>query len=98
MVWGTIEAYNVVNPATKKHFGGSVTNIPFTDTQAYIGLVAFAVNLVIVIVATLILRALKIASGEDATHPSDYTADRGDPGVQELPDLLDEGGAATAKS
>jgi SSS family solute:Na+ symporter len=98
MVWGTIEAYNVVNPATKKHFGGSVTNIPFTDTQAYIGLVAFTINLVIVIVLTLILRALKIASGEDVTHPSDYTADKGDPGVQDLPDLLDEGGAATAKS
>jgi SSS family solute:Na+ symporter len=98
MVYGTIEAYNVVNPATKKHFGGSVTNIPFTDTQAYIGLIAFGLNLVIVIVLTLILRALKVAAGDDVTHASDYTADRGDPGVHDLPELLDEGGAAAAKS
>ncbi|WP_405064544.1 sodium:solute symporter [Kribbella sp. NBC_01505] len=98
MVYGTVEAYNVVNPATKKHFGGSVTNIPFTDTQAYIGLIAFTLNLVIVIVLTLVFRALKVAPGVDVTHPSDYTADKGDPGVHELPDLLDEGGAAAAKS
>ncbi|MFC9694424.1 monocarboxylate uptake permease MctP [Kribbella sp. NPDC056951] len=98
MVYGTIEAYNVVNPATKKHFGGSVTNIPFTDTTAYIGLVAFALNLVIVIVLTLVFRALKVSAGEDSTHVSDYTADRGDPGVHDLPDLLDEDGAAPAKS
>ncbi|NOL43503.1 sodium:solute symporter [Kribbella sandramycini] len=98
MIYGTIEAYNVVNPATGKHFGGSVANIPFTDTTAYIGLIAFALNLVIVIVLTLILRALKVADGDDTTHASDYTADRGDPGVHDLPDLLDEGGAAPAKS
>ncbi|TDC27268.1 monocarboxylate uptake permease MctP [Kribbella albertanoniae] len=98
MVYGTIEAYNVVNPATKKHFGGSVTNIPFTDTQVYIGLVAFGLNLVIVIALTLVFRALKVASGVDTTHPSDYTADRGDPGVHDLPELLDEGGPAPAKS
>ncbi len=98
MLYGTIEAYNVVNPATKKHFGGSVTNIPFTDTQVYIGLVAFGLNLVIVIALTLLFRALKIASGEDTTHPSDYTADQGDPGVRDLPELLDEGGPAPVKS
>jgi SSS family solute:Na+ symporter len=99
MVWGTISAYNVVNPATKKHFGGSLANIPFTEKQAYIGLTAFGINLIVTIALTLILRAIKAPYGVDSTHPSDYLADAGDPGVKDLPDLLDEGGAtAPAKS
>src|SRR5882757_1871117 len=79
MVWGTISAYRVVNPATKKHFGGSLANIPFTEKQAYIGLTAVVINLVVVIVATVVLRALKVADGKDSTHPTDYLADAGDP-------------------
>jgi SSS family solute:Na+ symporter len=98
MVFGTISAYNVVNPATKKHFGGSVANIPGTSTPAYIALTAFVLNLVIVIVLTLLLRALKVPDGQDTTHVSDYTADRGDPGVEDLPEIVDDGGAAPAKS
>jgi SSS family solute:Na+ symporter len=98
MVFGTISAYNVVNPATKKHFGGSLANIPFTEKQAYIGLTAVALNVIVTVVLTLILRALKVAEGVDSTHPTDYLADAGDPGVKDLPDLLDEGGAAPAKA
>jgi SSS family solute:Na+ symporter len=98
MVFGTISAYNVVNPATKKHFGGSLANIPFTEKQAYIGLTAVAINVIVTVVLTLILRALKVAEGVDSTHPTDYLADAGDPGVKDLPDLLDEGGAAAAKA
>jgi SSS family solute:Na+ symporter len=55
-------------------------------------------NLVIVIVLTLLLRALKVPDGQDTTHVSDYTADRGDPGVEDLPEIVDDGGAAPAKS
>lgn len=98
MVYGTLEAYNVVNPATGKHFGGSLANIPFTDTQAYIALTAFGLNLIVVVVLTLVFRALKVPDGVDSTHASDYRADQGDPGVKDLPELLDEGGAASAKS
>jgi SSS family solute:Na+ symporter len=98
MVFGTISAYKVVNPATKKHFGGSLANIPFTEKQAYIGLTAVAINLIITVVLTLVLRALKVADGVDSTHPTDYLADAGDPGVKDLPGLLDEGGAAPAKA
>lgn len=98
MVWGTITAYNVVNPATKKHFGGSLANIPFTDTMVYIGLTAFGINLIITIALTLLLRALKVADGADSTDPSDYLADVGDPGVKDLPELLDEGGPSPAKA
>ena len=97
MVYGTITAYNVVNPATKKHFGGSLATIPGTEKQAYIALTALVINLVVVIVLTLVFRALNVPDGVDATHQSDYTADAGDPGVKDLPELLDEGGA-TAKS
>ncbi|GAA1585856.1 sodium:solute symporter family protein [Kribbella sancticallisti] len=98
MIWGTITAYNVINPATKKHFGGSLANIPFTETQVYIGLTAFGINLIVTIALTLILRAAKVGEGVDSTHPSDYLADAGDPGVKDLPELLDEGGAAPVKS
>ncbi|MGW6279477.1 monocarboxylate uptake permease MctP [Kribbella sp. NPDC055071] len=98
MLFGTITAYRVVSPTTHKHFGGNLANIPGTHTPVYIALTAIVINLVIVIVLTAILRALKVSEGKDTTHPSDYTADKGDPGVEELPELLDEDGAATAKS
>ncbi|NIK57447.1 SSS family solute:Na+ symporter [Kribbella shirazensis] len=98
MVFGTLEAYNVINPATKKHFGGSLANIPFTDTQSYIALTAFGLNLIVVVALTVVFRALKVPDGQDSTHPTDYVADRGDPGVKDLPEIIDEGGAATAKS
>jgi SSS family solute:Na+ symporter len=98
MVFGTVSAYNVVNPATKKHFGGSLANIPFTNTPAYIALTAFVLNVLVVIVLTVLFRALKVPDGQDTTHPTDYLADRGDPGVKDLPEILDDGGAATAKS
>ncbi|MEV8375791.1 monocarboxylate uptake permease MctP [Kribbella sp. NPDC056861] len=98
MVFGTISAYNVVNPATKKHFGGSLANIPFTQTQAYIGLTAIAINLVITVALTLLFRALKVPDGVDTTHPTDYLADAGDPGVKDLPELLDEGDAKPARA
>jgi SSS family solute:Na+ symporter len=98
MVFGTVSAYNVINPATKKHFGGSLANIPFTNTQAYIALTAFVLNVIVAVVLTLVFRAMKLADGQDSTHPTDYRADRGDPGVKDLPELLDEGGASPAKS
>jgi SSS family solute:Na+ symporter len=45
----------------------------------------------------VVLRALKVADGKDSTHPTDYLADAGDPGVKDLPDVLGEG-PATAKT
>jgi len=61
MVYGTVTAYNVVNPATGKHFGGSITKIPFLDTTTgYIGLTAFVLNAVIATALTLILRAAMV--------------------------------------
>ncbi|WP_328992103.1 sodium:solute symporter [Kribbella sp. NBC_01245] len=96
MTYGTITAYNVVNPTSGKHFGGSLTTVPFTERTAYIGLIAFVINLIVVVVLTLALRALGVANGHDSTHPSDYRADAGDPGVKDLPEILDEGTTAKA--
>jgi SSS family solute:Na+ symporter len=82
MVWGTIAAYRVVVPATGKHFGGSVAKIPFLgDHTGYIAMSAFVMNVVIAVVLTVVLRALHVPSGRDATTPKDYHADAGDPRV-----------------
>ena len=86
MVYGTVEAYRVINPATKKHFGGSTSQIPFLDGRnGYIALTAFVLNLVITIGLTLLLRAVGVSGGRDATLPEDYTADADDPRVRRLP-------------
>jgi len=81
IAYGTISAYNVVNPATHAHFGGSISAFPFTDIPVYIGVSAFAINAVVSVVLTLILRAVKVKDSGDATRPSDFGADVDDPKV-----------------
>jgi solute:Na+ symporter, SSS family len=93
MIYGTITAYNV--PAVGKpgsHFGGPLQVIPFTDTKGYIALTAFVINVIVAVVLTLILRAMNVPEGEDQTRPSDYLADAGDRGVQDV--LVGEPGTA----
>ncbi|HEY0560620.1 MAG TPA: sodium:solute symporter [Frankiaceae bacterium] len=88
MVYGTVKAYQVINPTTHGHFGGSSAPIPFLDGRnGYIALTAFVINIVIAVVGTVILRALRVPSGRDATTPTDYLADAGDPRVSDLPEL-----------
>ena len=77
----------------KAHFGGSafaLSKLGF-DTKAtiYPGLVAVLVNLLVVVVVTLVLRAMKVADGVDGTAETDYTAEREDPTVRDLPDPLE---------
>ncbi|MEU9012788.1 monocarboxylate uptake permease MctP [Streptomyces sp. NPDC048479] len=85
MIYGTSAAYGVASP-TQKHFGGSSAEIPGLGEIGYIGLTAFILNVVVTVVLTFVLRALKAPEGVDETSPSDYTADAGDAGVQvELP-------------
>lgn len=84
IVFGTVSAYNVVNPVTHAHFGGSLAPIPGTDFSVYIAVTAFALNLIIAAVLTLVLRALKVPAGQDKTRPSDYGADETDPKVAEI--------------
>ncbi|MFI8994485.1 monocarboxylate uptake permease MctP [Streptomyces sp. NPDC053542] len=85
MVYGTLAAYGVASP-TQKHFGGSNAVIPGIGEIGYIGLTAFVLNVLVTVVLTVVLRAVKAPAGIDETSPEDYTADIGDKGVQaELP-------------
>jgi SSS family solute:Na+ symporter len=94
MVYGTVKAYQVINPATGKHFGGSAAEIPFlSGRNGYIALTAFILNLLIALVLTIILRAVKAPAGTDSTEPEDYWADEGDPRVTPLPELTAAGPA-----
>ncbi len=82
MAYGTWLAYGVSSPA-QEHFGGPLVNFPFTETKFYIALIAFIANLLVAIVLTVVLRALKVDPGVDQTRAQDYYADLGDPGVEE---------------
>jgi SSS family solute:Na+ symporter len=85
MVYGTITAYNVPKPGVPgSHFGGPLQVIPFTDTKGYIALTAFVINVIVAVVLTLVLRGMRVDEGVDQTKPSDYVADAGDPGVEEV--------------
>lgn len=86
MVYGTLAAYGVASP-TQKHFGGSAKEIPGIGEIGYIGLTAFVMNVVVTVVLTFVLKALKAPEGVDETSAADYTADAGDPGVlKKLPE------------
>ena len=60
-LWGLLESrpevHEVLHAVTSSS-GGSLANIPFTDTQAYIALTAFVLNLIVVVVLTFVFRAL----------------------------------------
>ncbi|MCD4534608.1 sodium:solute symporter [Nocardioides sp. cx-169] len=82
MVYGTVEAYQVINPVTGKHFGGSLGEIPGLGEMGYIAMTAFALNLIVTVALTLAFNALKVSNGRDATSPGDYFADADDPRIQ----------------
>jgi SSS family solute:Na+ symporter len=81
IVYGTVKAYQVINPATGKHFGGSLAAIPGLGDLGYIALTAFVLNLLVAVVLSAALNAMKVANGRDATVTSDYYADQDDPTV-----------------
>jgi SSS family solute:Na+ symporter len=87
MVYGTITAYQQINPATGKHFGSSVAAVDIIGKSGYIALTAFVINVVVAAVLTLVFRALKAPAGEDVTVARDYRADAGDPSVHDIPEL-----------
>ena len=89
MVYGTVEAYQVVNPVTGSHFGGSLALMPGIEKMGYIAMTAFALNLAITIVLSAILNATKVSNGQDETIPFDYFADADDPRV--VKDLKEHG-------
>jgi len=68
MVTGTLMAYAVPNPAKHQHhFGGSVYTWNYFGLhfKAYHGLIAFAINVIVVIAGSLILNALKYRRRDD---------------------------------
>lgn len=81
IIYGTVEAYQVVNPATGKHFGGSLALIPGMEKMGYIAVTAFVLNVVIAVVVSAILKAMKVSNGKDETIAFDYFADADDPRV-----------------
>jgi SSS family solute:Na+ symporter len=82
MLYGTIVAYNVINPATGNHFAGSLSLIPVIGQTGYIALTAFAINALLAAVFTVILDLAGVPHGQDETIEEDYFADEGDPRVQ----------------
>lgn len=90
MIYGTIKAYLVSSP-TAPHFGGSVASIEGLGELGYIALTAFGINTAVVVVVSLVLRAVKAPDGPDETAPADYFADAGDPRVRKAPATLPSG-------
>jgi SSS family solute:Na+ symporter len=97
MTAGLLMVYNIpkLNPdgtVARAHFGGS--SFPLSElgldskSAVYAGLLALLVNLVVAVVVTLILRAMNVDDGVDGTAETDYTAEREDPTVRDLPDPL----------
>ena len=78
--------WQIPNAATgRAHFGGSAFALSKFGLDSpktiYVGFVAVAVNLLVAVLATLILRAAKTTDGVDGTEPDDYFADEGDPRI-----------------
>jgi len=92
--------YQVPNAATKReHFGGSafpLSKFGFdTPKTIYVGFVAVAVNLLVAVIVTLILRAMKTPEGVDGTESDDYFADEGDPRLEKARSVPDELASST---
>jgi SSS family solute:Na+ symporter len=96
MSMGLWMLYEIPNAATKRaHFGGSafpLSKFGFDSPKTiYVGFVAVVLNLLVAVVVTLILRAMKTAEGVDGTEPDDYFADEGDARLEKsrrTPDAL----------
>jgi SSS family solute:Na+ symporter len=86
MAAGMWMLYRIPNPANgHKHFGGSAYALSdiglHTKMTVYVGAIALAVNLVVAVLVTLVLKAAKTTDGVDATRAEDYVADEEDPKV-----------------
>jgi solute:Na+ symporter, SSS family len=77
MIYGTIVAYQQPVPGSAgSHFGASTAVVPVLHQIMYIAVTAFVINLVVSVVLTLVLRAVRAPAGNDETRPADYLADR----------------------
>jgi len=74
LIYGTLVAYHQASTSTK-HFGSSLAAFPGTNTKVFIAITALLLNIIVVVVATVVLRLLKAPAGIDATEPADYYSD-----------------------
>ncbi|MCE0765340.1 sodium:solute symporter [Pseudonocardia kujensis] len=100
MAYGMYLLYLIPNPAANKaHFGGSALTLdkltvfgwhPFAGSQVqiYVGFVALVLNLVVAVVVSAVLHALKVGNGVDATRGGDYHADEGSKRLRPVADVL----------
>jgi solute:Na+ symporter, SSS family len=77
----------------RAHFGGAswpLSRFGLDSGQSvYIGVLALAVNLVVTLAGTAVLRGMAVPAGLDLTGPGDYTADEGDRTVTRMAELVD---------
>jgi SSS family solute:Na+ symporter len=77
----------------REHVGGSawpLSNLGLdTKSSVYVGIIAMVVNLLIVVVATPLLRRAGASDGLDITDERDYVADEGDPRVRRMTEIID---------
>ncbi|HEY5833216.1 monocarboxylate uptake permease MctP [Streptomyces sp.] len=78
MAYGTWKAYEQSSP-TQAHFGGNADIIPGIGEKGYIGLTAFVLNIGVVVVLTVVLKALRAPAGVDETARDDYVAEAAEP-------------------
>ncbi|HET6533013.1 MAG TPA: sodium:solute symporter [Actinoplanes sp.] len=88
MAIGMWMLWNVPNAATgRAHFGGSAFALEKfgfdTPKTIYVGFIAVLVNLLVAVIVTLVLRAMKTPGGTDGTTADDYFADEGDPRLEQ---------------
>ena len=100
MAYGMYLLYLIPNPAANKaHFGGSALTLdkltvfgwhPFAGSQVqiYVGFVALILNLVVAVVVSAVLHALKVGNGADATQGPDYHADEDSKRLKPVADVL----------
>jgi SSS family solute:Na+ symporter len=83
MVTSVLMLYVTPNVAANQaHWGGSAFALSHlgmhTKVALYTGFIAFIINIVVVVIVTLIAKALKVPDGVDETAPADYFTDEHD--------------------
>jgi solute:Na+ symporter, SSS family len=92
---GLAMLYDTPNPLTgQEHFGGAqyaLTNFGLdTEVTLYTGFIALALNLLVVVVGSLVLRAVRAPEGEDVTTRDDFEARGEEPAAEPLPATPEE--------
>jgi len=100
MAIGMWMLWNIPNAASgRAHFGGSafaLEKLGFDSPKTiYAGFIAVLVNVLVAVVVTLVLRAMKNPDGVDGTTDDDYFADEGDPRLEKERTQPDELSSST---